>query len=95
MLRNKIGLSICNDCLNILDGPFTVFAPTDEAFSSLGNRQLNDLLDSANKDELIRTLKRHVVAEVPTLFKRGIKWTEHTTLSGEQIQTQVEIIPNS
>ena len=81
--------------MNISDGPFTVFAPTDEAFESLGNRKLNDLLDSKNKDELLRTLKRHVIKEIPTLFKRGIKWTEHTTLSGEQIQTQVEIILNS
>ena len=78
--------------LNILDGPFTVFAPTDEAFQSLGNRALNNLLNSNNKDELARTLKRHVITEIPTLFKRGIKWTEHTTLSGEQIQTQVLII---
>jgi uncharacterized surface protein with fasciclin (FAS1) repeats len=77
---------------NVLDGPFTVFAPTDEAFQSLGNRELNNLLDSKNKDELIKILKRHVITEIPTLFKRGIKWTEHTTLSGEQIQTQVSII---
>ena len=76
----------------VLDGPFTVFAPTDEAFQSLGNRALNNLLNSNNKDELTNTLKRHIITEIPTLFKRGIKWTEHTTLSGEQIQTQVPII---
>lgn len=71
------------------DGPFTLFAPTNDAFENLGNRELNNLLDSSNRDDLTKTLKRHVIGEGPTLFKRGIKWSEHRTLSGEQIQTQV------
>ena len=75
-----------------LDGPFTLFAPTNEAFQRLDERQLNNLLDASNQDELIRTLQRHVIANEPTMFKRGIKWAEHKTLSNEQIQTQVSII---
>ena len=78
--------------MTISDGPFTVFAPTDDAFQSLGNRKVNSLLDATNRDELTRMLKRHIIDNAPTLFKRGIKWTEHTTLSGEQIQTQVGLI---
>ena len=75
-----------------LDGPFTLFAPTNEAFQRLDERQLNNLLDASNQDELRRTLQRHVIANEPTMFKRGIKWAEHRTLSGDQIQTQVSII---
>ena len=75
-----------------LEGPFTLFAPTNEAFQRLDQRQLNNLLDASNQDELRRTLERHVIANEPTMFKRGIKWEEHTTLSDEQIQTQVSII---
>jgi len=71
------------------DGPFTLFAPTNGAFQKLDDKELNNLLESSNRDELIKTLQRHVIAEEPTLFKRGIKWSEHRTLSGEQIQTQV------
>jgi len=71
------------------DGPFTLFAPTNEAFQRLDQRQLNNLLDASNQDELRRTLERHVIANEPTMFKRGIKWAEHRTLSDDQIQTQV------
>ena len=77
-------------CLSFSDdGPFTLFAPTDDAFQNMDKQELQNLLAMNNRDELMMTLKRHVVAEGPTLFKRGIKWTEHNTLSGEQIQTQV------
>ena len=55
--------------LIISDGPFTLFAPTNEAFQKLDDRELNNLLDPSNQDELIRTLQRHVIAEEPTLFK--------------------------
>jgi len=77
--------------LNALEseGPFTLFAPTNEAFQRRDGRQLNNLNDASNQDELKRTLQRHVIANEPTMFKRGIKWEEHTTLSDEQIQTQV------
>ena len=75
-----------------LEGPFTLFAPTNEAFQRRDGRQLNNLNDASNQDELKRTLQRHVIANEPTMFKRGIKWEEHTTLSDEQIQTQVSII---
>ena len=40
-------------------GPFTVFAPTDEAFSKIPSDQLNALL--ADKDSLVKVLTYHVV----------------------------------
>lgn len=41
-------------------GPFTVFAPTNQAFDALGN-QLNTLLEPANKAQLADILTYHVV----------------------------------
>ena len=42
------------------EGPFTVFAPTDEAFAALPEGALNNLL--ANPDELAKILTMHVVS---------------------------------
>lgn len=43
------------------EGPFTVFAPTDEAFSKLPAGMLEDLLKPENKRALVNILKYHVV----------------------------------
>jgi uncharacterized surface protein with fasciclin (FAS1) repeats len=42
-------------------GPFTVFAPTDEAFAKLPPGTLTDLLKAENKQKLQRILTYHVV----------------------------------
>ena len=44
------------------DGPFTVFAPTDEAFAKLPEGTLENLLKPENKDQLVSVLTYHVVA---------------------------------
>lgn len=44
------------------DGPFTVFAPTDEAFAALPAGTVEDLLKPENKDKLTAILTYHVVA---------------------------------
>ena len=43
------------------DGPFTVFAPTDEAFAKLPKGTVEDLLKPENKDKLVAILTYHVV----------------------------------
>lgn len=43
------------------DGPFTVFAPTDEAFAKLPAGTVETLLKPENKDQLIAVLTYHVV----------------------------------
>ena len=43
-------------------GPFTVFAPTDDAFASLPAGTVEDLLKPENKQKLIDILKYHVVS---------------------------------
>ena len=42
-------------------GPFTVFAPTDEAFAKLPPETVQNLLKPENKDQLTAILKYHVV----------------------------------
>ncbi|MEM9226798.1 MAG: fasciclin domain-containing protein [Verrucomicrobiota bacterium] len=43
------------------NGPFTVFAPTDEAFAALPEGTLESLLKPENKDQLVAILTYHVV----------------------------------
>lgn len=43
------------------DGPYTVFAPTDEAFAKLPAGTLDDLLRPENRDQLTAILTYHVV----------------------------------
>ncbi|MEM9579924.1 MAG: fasciclin domain-containing protein [Pseudomonadota bacterium] len=43
------------------DGPFTVFAPTDDAFAALPEGTVETLLKPENKDQLTAILTYHVV----------------------------------
>ncbi|MBQ49516.1 MAG: beta-Ig-H3/fasciclin [Zetaproteobacteria bacterium] len=43
------------------EGPYTVFAPTDEAFAKLGDAAIEDLLKPENKGKLTNILLHHVV----------------------------------
>lgn len=51
------------DLVDVLkgDGPFTVFAPTNEAFANLPYGTLEDLLKPENKEKLVAILTYHVV----------------------------------
>lgn len=43
------------------DGPFTVFAPTNEAFAKLPAGTVENLLKPENKDQLVAVLTYHVI----------------------------------
>ncbi len=43
------------------EGPFTVFAPTDEAFAALPEGTVENLLKPENKDQLVSILTYHVL----------------------------------
>jgi uncharacterized surface protein with fasciclin (FAS1) repeats len=47
-------------------GPFTIFAPTDDAFAKLPKSTLDDLLKPENKARLRRVLTAHVVPGLVT-----------------------------
>lgn len=56
-------------------GPFTVFAPTNEAFAALPAGTLESLLKPENKDQLVKILTYHVVPGkvMSTDLKDGMK----------------------
>ncbi len=43
------------------EGPFTVFAPTDEAFAALPEGTVESLLEPENRDQLVAILTYHVI----------------------------------
>uniref|UniRef100_UPI0038B2CC3D fasciclin domain-containing protein n=1 Tax=Curvivirga aplysinae TaxID=2529852 RepID=UPI0038B2CC3D len=51
------------DLVDVLkgEGPFTVFAPTDEAFAALPAGTVENLLKPENKDQLVAILTYHVI----------------------------------
>ena len=65
-------------------GPFTVFAPTDEAFANLPSGTLENLLKPENKDELRKILTYHVVAGRVTA-KDVVKLDSAKTLEGGSV----------
>tara|TARA_R110002049_G_scaffold27321_4_gene94466 strand:+ start:4006 stop:4494 length:489 start_codon:yes stop_codon:yes gene_type:complete len=70
------------------DGPFTVFAPTDEAFGKLPDGTLEELLKPENKDKLVSILKYHVVAG-KVMAKDVVKLEEAKTVQGSMVQIKV------
>lgn len=71
------------------DGPFTVFAPTDEAFSKLPKGTVETLLKPENKQQLIDVLTYHVVkGNVPAV--KVVSLSGATTLNGQQVDIKVE-----
>jgi uncharacterized surface protein with fasciclin (FAS1) repeats len=69
------------------EGPFTVFAPTDEAFAALPEGTLDDLLKPENKAQLQSILKYHVV-QGKVMAKDVTKLSEAETLEGSMIGIQ-------
>jgi uncharacterized surface protein with fasciclin (FAS1) repeats len=62
-------------------GPFTVFAPTDEAFAKLPAGTLENLLKPENKEQLKKILTYHVVAG-EVMAKDVVKLHAAKTLEG-------------
>lgn len=69
-------------------GPFTVFAPTDEAFAKLPSGTVESLLKPENKSKLVDILTYHVVAaKVPA--QTALTLSEAEALNGKTIQLAV------
>jgi len=64
------------------DGPFTVFAPSDEAFAKLPEGTVASLLEPANKDKLTAILTYHVVPG--KILSSDVKPGNVETLQGSQ-----------
>jgi uncharacterized surface protein with fasciclin (FAS1) repeats len=70
-------------------GPFTVFAPTDEAFAKLPAGTVEMLLKPENKAKLVNILTYHVVAGDVTA-KQAMKLTEATALNKDKLTLEVK-----
>jgi len=70
------------------DGPFTVFAPTDEAFAKLPAGTVDSLLLPENKAKLVAILTYHVVpGEV--LAADVVKLSSANTVEGQSLSISV------
>lgn len=65
-------------------GPFTVFAPTDEAFAKLPAGTVENLLKPENKEKLRAVLTYHVVSGSVSAAK-VMKMTSAKTVNGQSV----------
>ena len=70
------------------DGPFTVFAPTDEAFAALPQETLQALLKPENKD-LLQTILLHHVVQGDVRAASVVDITGATSLAGQRLAVEV------
>jgi uncharacterized surface protein with fasciclin (FAS1) repeats len=69
------------------EGPFTVFAPTDDAFAKLPAGTVESLLKPENKDKLTAILKLHVVSG--RVYADAVaEGTELASLQGQHLKTR-------
>ena len=64
-------------------GPFTVFAPTDEAFAKLPAGTVESLLKPENKEKLVAILTYHVVAG--KVMAADVKTMQAKTVNGKEL----------
>jgi uncharacterized surface protein with fasciclin (FAS1) repeats len=70
-------------------GPFTVFAPTDEAFAKLPEGTVEDLLKPENKEKLVSILTYHVVAG-NVMAADVVKLKKAKTVQGSEVKIEVK-----
>tara|TARA_R110002049_G_scaffold69206_5_gene179260 strand:- start:1529 stop:2083 length:555 start_codon:yes stop_codon:yes gene_type:complete len=73
------------------DGPFTVFAPSDKAFSKISSEKIVELLKSENKKQLNTLLAYHIIAGKISASKilkamcNGSGKASYTTIQGSKL----------
>ncbi|TWU46834.1 fasciclin domain-containing protein [Rubripirellula reticaptiva] len=70
-------------------GPFTVLAPTDEAFAALPEGTLESLLKPENKSKLQAILKYHVIPG-KVVAKQVMTISEAKTVEGSMVKVKTE-----
>jgi uncharacterized surface protein with fasciclin (FAS1) repeats len=68
-------------------GPFTVFAPTDEAFAKLPKGTVENLLKPENKEQLVAVLTYHVVPG--KIMASDVATTNAKTVNGKKLPITV------
>ncbi|MGF1934558.1 MAG: fasciclin domain-containing protein [Nostoc sp. ChiQUE02] len=74
-------------------GPYTVFAPTDAAFSALPKATLDQLLQPANKQQLVRLLAYHAIPGGIT--SQQLTSGQVKTVEGSPVKITVDRASNS
>lgn len=69
-------------------GPFTVFAPTDEAFKKIDKKKMDELLKPENRDELSSIIIYHVIHG--KYMAKNLKTRKAPTINGKSLQISVE-----
>ncbi|MGR5258439.1 fasciclin domain-containing protein [Vibrio astriarenae] len=70
------------------EGPFTVLAPTDDAFAALPEGTIDMLLMPENKDKLIAILTYHVIP-AKAMAEDVVKLTTAATVQGQDVMITV------
>ena len=70
------------------DGPFTVFAPTDDAFAALPAGVLDALLLPENKETLVKILTYHVIGS--QVMAADVTDSDVTTVEGQTVKLATE-----
>jgi uncharacterized surface protein with fasciclin (FAS1) repeats len=77
-------------------GPFTVFAPTNDAFAKIDSATLQNLLKPENRDQLTKVLTYHVVAgrlnaaDIVQQIQAGGGQAMLTTVEGSQLTARLQ-----
>jgi uncharacterized surface protein with fasciclin (FAS1) repeats len=71
------------------EGPFTVFAPTDDAFAKLPAGTVENLLKPENKDQLVAILTYHVVPG-KVMAADVVKLDSAATANGAELSIRVD-----
>ncbi len=69
-------------------GPFTVFAPNDDAFAKLPAGTVESLLEPENKDKLVAILTYHVVPG-KVMAADVVKLESAATVQGQEVAIKV------
>ena len=70
-------------------GPFTVFAPTDDAFAKLPEGTVDSLLKPENKEKLVSILTYHVVPG-KVMSSEVVNLKSATTVNGKDLKISLE-----
>ena len=65
-------------------GPFTVFAPSDDAFAKIPEEKLEDLLKPENKEVLTSILTYHVVGSATVMASEVVTLPSVKTVNGQE-----------
>lgn len=69
-------------------GPFTIFAPTDEAFKKLGQKKIDELSKPEQRDELSEILLYHALPG--KYLSKNLKTKEFPSINGKPVKISVE-----